>query len=285
MSKLKGKAPTLTKKRLKAFFYGSSGTGKTSCCIQFPNAYYIDTEKGAEHQQYVDVLTKNNSVVYQTRDFEDLYDQVKALATEQHDFETIIIDPITSIYSNLLDACSKKFDNRFNKHYGELNKSFERLLDLLLRIDMNVIITSHSKKEYGKEMSVIGTTFDAYKKLDYIFDLVIETKIENKRYVGVIKKSRISSMPTGEEIDFNYKMLDGLYRKDLGKSVPLELISEESLAELQNLIARTPNSEEWIAKCLTSANVLELSALSQEQGSKMIAFLKSKQPTPLQVVK
>jgi hypothetical protein len=276
MSKLKGKAPTIVKKRLKAFFYGDSGTGKTSCSINFPNAYYIDTEKGAEHQQYVDLLNKNNSVVYQTRDFDDLYEQVKALATEKHDFETIIIDPITPIYTNLLESLSKKFGTQHGRHHGELNKSFERLLDLLLRIDMNVIITSHSKKEYGKEMLVIGNTFDAYKKLHYIFDLVIETKIENKKYIGIIKKSRISSIPTGEEIEFNYQSLNNMYNKDMGKCTPLKLISEKTLKELEDLISNMSNSSEWVSKCLTSANVLELSSLNEDQGIKMITFLKGR---------
>jgi adenosyl cobinamide kinase/adenosyl cobinamide phosphate guanylyltransferase len=157
MSRLKGMPATITKKRLKAFFYGDAGTGKTYCSINFPKAYYIDTEKGAEHAQYVDLLNKNGSVVYQTRDYVNLYEQVEALAKENHNFETIIIDPITPIYTNLVDSLgTDKKAMAHGRHYGEANKKFERLLDLLLRIDMNVIITSHAKKEYGQDMYVLG---------------------------------------------------------------------------------------------------------------------------------
>ena len=44
----------------------------------------------------------------------------------------------------------------------------KHLLSLLLRLDMNVIITAHSKNEYGNNMVVLGQTFDCYKKLDYL---------------------------------------------------------------------------------------------------------------------
>lgn len=57
----------------------------------------------------------------------------------------------------------------------------KHLLDLLIRLDMNVIITAHAKNEYGDGMKVIGETYDCYKKLDYLFDLVIQIQKEESK--------------------------------------------------------------------------------------------------------
>jgi GTPase SAR1 family protein len=58
--------PKAVEKRLKALFYGSAGVGKTTASIQFPRPYLIDTEKGAENDQYVKMLEKTGGVIFQT---------------------------------------------------------------------------------------------------------------------------------------------------------------------------------------------------------------------------
>jgi hypothetical protein len=294
MSKLRGKPGTHIRKRVKAFFYGEAGSGKTTCAINFPKPYYIDTEKGSEHSQYIKILEQKGGMVYQTRDFQDLFQEVRTLATEKHSFETLVIDPITPIYANLVEACSKKVGIAHGRHYGEANKEFERLLDLLLRIDMNVVITAHGKKEYGSDMAVIGNTFDAYKKLPFIFDLVIESKIVGKEHKGVIKKSRISTIPANEEIPFNYESIQNLYGQDIleGESVPIletvpnkvrsfaQLQSEDDGYQLQREIKYAVEyysvpwemQEKWI----TAANVSSLDELSDHQIRKLLEMLNKK---------
>lgn len=275
MSKLKGKKPSQIRKRVKLFLYGDSGVGKTFFAMSFPKPYYIDTERGSEHSQYVDLLNKQDGVLYQTRDFEDIYEQVKALASEKHDYETLVIDPLTPIYNNLLDANSKKVGIAHGRHYGETNKLFERLLDLLLRIDMNVIITSHAKKLYDDGMAIAGTTFDCYKKVDYIFDLTLEVKLQNKNRSAFVKKSRLSNYEVDDVVIFTYDEFSKRYNKDVtsGSSVPLIIITDNTLFDLKNLIDVNSITEDTVSKWLIHANVKDLDELTEAQGNALIKKL------------
>src|SRR5579863_10164415 len=195
---LRGTKPELIQKRLKALFYGAAGVGKTTAAIQFPRPYLIDTEKGAEIDQYTKLLQNAGGVVFQTSDFNELMSEIKALLTEKHEYKTLIIDPLTTLYNDLLDRSAIKNGTDFGRHYADANKQIKHLCTLLLRLDMNVIITSHSKNEYGQNMSVLGQTFDCYKKLDYLFDLVFEIQKRGKDRVALIKKSRIEAFPDTE---------------------------------------------------------------------------------------
>ena len=44
--------------RLKLLLYGDWKVGKTYAACQFPESYFIDTERGAEQGQYIDLLKK-----------------------------------------------------------------------------------------------------------------------------------------------------------------------------------------------------------------------------------
>ena len=86
---LRGVKPESIEKRLKALFYGGAGVGKTTASISFPKVYLIDTEKGAENDQYAKLLQKNGGAIFQTSDFDELMKEVKALLSEQHHYETL----------------------------------------------------------------------------------------------------------------------------------------------------------------------------------------------------
>src|SRR5687767_10177232 len=100
---LRGVKPESLQKRLKALFYGKAGVGKTTAALQFPKPYVIDTEKGAENTQYTNLLIKSGGVIFQTSDFDELMKEVKSLLTERHEFKTLVIDPLTTLYNDLLD--------------------------------------------------------------------------------------------------------------------------------------------------------------------------------------
>ena len=204
---LRAKKPQAVQKRLKALFYGPAGAGKTLTSICFPKPYLIDTERGAENKQYIDMLEMNGGVIYQTTDFEELMEEIKSLLTEKHEYKTLIIDPLTTVYNDLLDSAAKKVGTEFGRHYGEANKRMKHMCTLLLKLDMNVIITSHAKNEYGKDLAVLGQTFDCYKKLDYLFDLVFEVQKRGKERVGIVRKTRIEEFEEGENFTFSYDVI------------------------------------------------------------------------------
>lgn len=275
---LRGIKPKSVDKRLKALFYGAAGVGKTTAAIQFPKPYLIDTERGAENDQYTKLLDKVGGSIFQTHDFEELLIETKSLLTEKHEHKTLIIDPLTTLYNDLLDKSSIKFGTEFGKHYNEANKKMKSLFNLLLRLDMNVIITSHAKNEYGKDMTVLGQTFDCYKKLDYLFDLVFEIQKRGKERVGIVKKTRIEAFSDGEQFPFSYQTISEKYGREIleRETIAETLSTTEQLQELSRLIDLLKISEEETQKWLDKANAEKFEELNSEYTQKCIDFLQSK---------
>lgn len=275
---LRAKAPEAIQKRLKALFYGSAGVGKTTAAIQFPRPYLIDTEKGAENDQYTKILQKSGGVIFQTSDFDELMSEVKSLLTETHEYKTLVIDPLTTLYNDLLDKSALKNGTEFGKHYGDANKQMKNLLNLLVRLDMNVIITSHAKNEYGQNLSVLGQTFDCYKKLDYLFDLVFEIQKRGKDRVGLVKKSRIESFPDTEHFPFSYDEIAKRYGRDILErdAVAQELATSEQIQELDRLCDLIKVPVEVCRKWLDKSGSETFEDMPKDAIQKCIDYLQSR---------
>lgn len=274
---LRGVKPEKLEKRLKALFYGQAGAGKTTAAISFPKPYLIDTEKGATNDQYVELLKKNGGVIFQTSDFQELINEVRALLVEKHDYKTLVIDPLTTLYNDLLDKAALKVGTEFGRHYGEANKAMKHLLNLLLRLDMNVIITSHAKNEYGQNLAVLGQTFDCYKKLDYLFDLVFEVQKRGKDRVALVKKTRVEGFPEGDVFPFSYDEISKRYgKKILEKEAEAQtLATPEQVSELNRLIELLKITEEVTDKWLKKADSETFAEMPSDAIEKCIKHLKS----------
>lgn len=275
---LRAQKPSLIKKRLKALFYGAAGVGKTTASIQFPKPYLIDTEKGAENTQYIDQLEKVEGAIFQTADFDELIKEIKSLLTEKHEYKTLVIDPLTTLYNDLLEKAALKVGTEFGRHYGEANKHMKHLLNLLLRLDMNVIITSHAKNEYGQNLAVLGQTFDCYKKLDYLFDLVFEIQKRGKERVGIVKKSRVQTFEDGEVFPFSYSEIAKRYGEEIIlKDAEVEkLATDAQISELKALIELFRVTQETVEKWLTKAEAESFDEMKSSDIQKCIDHLKSK---------
>lgn len=282
---LRAVKPATVQKRLKALFYGNSGAGKTTAAINFPRPYLIDTEKGSTNDQYVKTLTKNGGVVFHTGDFDELMQEVKSLLTEKHEYKTLIIDPLTTLYADLLEKSASKRISKldpdgtsYGGHYAEANKKIKHLLNLLVRLDMNVIITSHAKNEYGSNMAVLGQTFDCYKKLDYLFDLVFEVQKRGKERIGFIKKTRIESFPDGETFPFSYDEIAERYGREVLErdAVAEKLASSEQVGRLKVLIDLYKEPEEVVQKWLDKANAETLDEMNESIIIKLITHMENK---------
>jgi len=280
-NKLRAVAPEALEKRLKVLLYGAAGTGKSTACATFPRAYFIDTEKGIENDQYVTLLKKNGSLVFQTNDFDEMLKEVTALLTEKHDFKTLVIDSLTTIHNDLIDKMANKpgVGTEFGRHYSEANKRMKHLCNLLLRLDMNVIITSHSKTEYGQNLSVIGSTYDGYKKLDYIFDLVFEIQKRGMDRVAVTKKSRIESFPDGECFSFSYDEVANKYGREIieREAIPIEFATPEQVQQLKRLMVIVPMADGTYEKWLDKAGAQTAEEMSKDSIQKCIDYLTTKQ--------
>lgn len=274
---LKAKKPAMIEQRLKALFYGCAGVGKTMAAIQFPKPYIIDTESSTNKPQYVKQIDKVGGAVLMTVDFDEMVAELKELLTIKHDYKTLVIDSLTNLYNDLLEKAEKKVGTEFGRHYGEANKRMKQLLNLLFRIDMNVIITSHSKNEYGQNLAVLGQTFDCYKKLDYLFDLVFEIQKRGDKRVGLVKKSRIESFPDTDTFPFSYDEIANRFgRQVLERDAnPQELATQEQVKELTRLIELLKTPEDVYSKWKSKASAEEWSEMPKDAIEKCIQYLKS----------
>jgi len=278
MSALRAKKPEAVTKRLKLFMFGPAGVGKTTAAIQFPNSYIIDCERGTEN--YDKLITASGSAVFQTNDMNEVLAEVKSLLTEKHDYRTLVIDPITTVYNDLLEKCELKVGTDFGRHYGEANKVMKRLANLIMALDMNVVVTAHSKKEYGDNLKVLGHTFDGWRQLDYWFDLVIELGKKGKKRFAKVTKTRVDSFPDEDVFEWSYDAVKKRY--DIAvlekPATQVALASPQQVAQIKELlnIVRLPEgtTDKWLAK----AGVDVWEDMSTETIQKCIEFVKGRLP-------
>lgn len=281
---LRGVKPKAIEKRLKALFFGVAGVGKTTAAIQFPRPYLIDTERGAENDQYVKLLESAGGAYFSTADFDDMLAEVTSLMTEPHDYRTLIIDPLTVVYNDLLEKSAKSLATKedpegmaFGRHKAKADRRVKHLLNLLLRLDMNVIITSHAKVVWGDGMKNLGNTFDCYAKLDYLFDLVFEIQKRGQDRVGIVRKTRVESFAEGETFPFSYDAIAEKYGRDiLERKAKVEaLATDEQVETLQRLSELLKVPAETIEKWLDKTKAEKFAEMPADAAAKCIAYLES----------
>lgn len=276
---LRARQPEAVTKRLKLFMFGPAGVGKTTAAIQFPNCYIIDCERGTEN--YDKLVTASGSAVFSTNDINEVIAEVKSLLTEKHEYRTLVIDPITTIYNDLLEKAELKVGTDFGRHYGEANKVMKRLANLIMALDMNVVVTAHAKTEYGDNLRKLGYTFDGWRQLDYWFDLVVELGKKGKKRYAKVVKTRIDSFPDEDVFEWSYDAIRA--RADVSmlekQAQTVQLATPQQVAELKELLAivRLPEgtTEKWLAK----AGVEQWEDMPAENMAKCIVYVKNRFPT------
>jgi hypothetical protein len=276
---LRAKKPEAVTKRLKLFMFGPAGVGKTTAAIQFPNSYIIDCEKGTEN--YDKLITGSGSAVFQTNDINEVIAEVKSLLTEKHDYRTLVIDPITTIYNDLIEKCELKVGSDFGRHYGEANKVMKRLANLIMALDMNVVVTAHAKTEYGDNLKKLGYTFDGWRQLDYWFDLVVELGKKGKKRFAKVVKTRVETFPDEDIFEWSYDVIR--QRSDIAmlekEAEQVTLATNDQVKEIKELlsIVRLPEgtAEKWLAK----AGVDTFEDMPADVLAKCIDYVKNRFPS------
>jgi hypothetical protein len=275
---LRARKPEAVNKRLKLFMYGPAGVGKTTAAIQFPNSYIIDCERGSEN--YDKLIKDSGSAVFQTTDIHDVIAEVKALLTEKHDFRTLVIDPITPAYNDLLEKCENKVGADFGRHYGAANKEMKRLANLILALDMNVVITAHAKTEYGQNLSKLGYTFDGWRQLDYWFDLVVELRKKGKKRFAKVVKTRMESFPDEDVFEWSYDSIR--QRCDLvmleKPAQAVALAEPVQVREVKDLLSVVRLPEGMVEKWFAKAGVDDWQDMPSEVIAKCIEYVKNRLP-------
>jgi hypothetical protein len=275
---LRARKPEAVTKRLKLFMFGPAGVGKTTAAIQFPNSYIIDAERGTEN--YDKLITASGSSVFQTTDVNEVVQEVKALLTEKHDFRTLVIDPITPIFNDLLDKCETQVGADFGRHYGAANKTMKRLANLIMNLDMNVIVTAHAKAEYGENLRKLGYTFDGWKQLDYWFDLVVELGKKGKKRMARVAKTRIETFPDEDVFEWSYDAIKKRYDASIleREAQQVSLATPDQVRELKELLHVVRLPEGLVDKWLGKAQVDTFEDMPAETIAKCIDYVKNRLP-------
>ena len=197
---LRGKAPEAKDTKLKFFMFGPAGVGKTLAAIQFPNAYIIDLEQGTNN--YHKLINQKNSFVFQSTDPFDIENEIDCLINEQHNFKTLIIDPVTILWGAIQEIWHEKFvksmiENKkidiledFGMRFWQKCKpDYKRIIKKILKLNMNVIVTAHQKDKYSGQ-NLIGVTSDSEKGDEHDFDFVFRLYKQGKEefYAQTIKQ-------------------------------------------------------------------------------------------------
>lgn len=281
---LRAKKPEAIKKRLKLMLYGEAGVGKSYAASAFPNAYYFDCERGVEEDDYIKRLIAGKSKVFQTTDIDEVISDIRELLTTKHDFRTVVIDPFTPLYADLVDRTEARMirageDTGWGRHYGIANKTARPLLQqMLTRLDMNVIIICHAKILYSEEgMKRIGYTFDGYKKLDYLFDLVLFLSKQGNKRIAEVRKTRVKAFPDGDTFEWSYEAFVERCGPDIERvSVPVVLATATQVTELERLVEAVKLPDGTTDKWLSKAGVARFADLPEAAITACIDLCKKK---------
>jgi hypothetical protein len=287
MSKLKAVGPKKAEtKKPKVLIFGKPGAGKTFNALDFPGCYFIDVEGGATQSHYTDKLAASGGVYFGPEqgsiDFDTVIEQVQALATEKHPYKTVVIDSISKMFNTAISVEAERLGdkNAFGADKKPAVNRMRRLINWLSRIDMNVILISHEKTEWGQDSKgnrvEIGATFDCWDKLSYELDLVLNVIKSGPVRIAKVTKSRLIEFPDASTFPWSYADFAKLYGEDVIKkeSVQIKLATDEQINEINKLLSVVKLPDGQVDKWLSSAQVDSWSEMSTERIGKAIEHIK-----------
>lgn len=246
-------------KRFKLFIFGPSGSGKTWTSLHFPSPAIIDPDGGAE---WYEALFPNMERLV-TSDIEQIHLAIDEKIAEPGDTKTIILDTVTKYWELLQEKHIKRLRvKKGNPQYalqgmdwGPIKSDLKFFINKLNAIDMNIVVIAQVKPEYSAEqgefMKVIGTTFDGPKNMPYMFDTVIELKLEDDKRMAYVHKDRTNKLPVNEPFEFSYEALTKyLDVKELERE-SVKLRTDQNMGKTSN---RT-TSTEFNGKTILTAGV------------------------------
>lgn len=275
----------------KILIYGKPGVGKTWTALDFPAVYYIDTEGGAKEERYIHKLEAAGGVYFGPEhgatSFEEVLDQIKALATEKHDFRTVVIDSISKVFALEIAREAERLDDEGKKNEFGADKKpavsyMRKLVSWLMRLDMNVILIAHSKSEWGRdkqgERVEIGETFDCWDKLEYELDLAMRIEKRGNSRFAIVRKSRLGAFPDADSMPWSYDEFSGRYGRDVieKEAQQIVLASEDHVAEVRRLLDIVKMPDDWQSKVFTKANVESWAEMDQDKIVAVINSLKER---------
>jgi len=203
--------PVKTKKYLKIALFGKGGTGKTRFALSFPKPCVIDAEHSTDpYQGRYDFKVKH---VNRWKGLEAPIDWIRA---HPGVFETLIIDPATIFYADLINdlvkvAMAKRGQEGMSRDlWGIEKRRWFAFCNVLTALPMHVILNFRETDVYtdhlganGEEMIKKTGEFrlEADKQTEYLFDLNLRCyteenkKAKESKFFFQVMKTRYDWMP------------------------------------------------------------------------------------------
>ena len=269
----------------KVGYYAESGVGKTHFALQSPRPAVIDPEQGTTWFRgrsgfsdwdvmdslmgdMVDQVHTALSFLETGFETENIWDPVlrrnvprlthkravdPASGQSIHDYQTLVIDPITLMWENIQFNQSLKVErsDRKNKEdyswkdHGDMKRDYKGTLNRLINLPMNVVVTARSS-DLVTDGKKIGSRADAEKSTTYAFDLffeLINPQDPNNpdRRDAIILKDRSQTYRQGQRVE-------NVSWQTLVVPILAKLGGRRELDEALKFMART-----WRSKGITDA--------------------------------
>ncbi len=186
------------------FFYGATMSGKSYLANEFPNPLILNTDGNASANsvpaiQLVNEKDQGGRIIHSVID--QLSEILLALQTQQHTYETVVVDVIDDVIDMIKIAVCAQFDVKslseigYGKGYDYFNQALTELVIDLKALPMNVIYISREITEYnddGKAVKTLPSLREKYVNLiNGNSDLMIRTeKLGNHYNREVIRKRK-----------------------------------------------------------------------------------------------
>lgn len=186
------------------FIYGETMSGKSYLANEFPNPIILNTDGNAKANavpsiQLTNVKDKTGKIT--TSIIEQLSEILLALQTQDHTYETVVVDVIDDVIDMMRIAVANQFDVKslseihYGKGYDYFNQALTELVIDLKALPMNVIYISREITEYnddGKAVKTLPSLREKYVNLiNGNSDLMIRTeKLGNNYNREVVRKRK-----------------------------------------------------------------------------------------------
>lgn len=187
------------------FVYGATMSGKSYLANEFPNPIILNTDGNARANSVPAIQLVNQkdrtgritkSVIAQ------LGEILLALQTQDHTYETVVVDVIDDVIDMIRIAVCGEFEVKslsevgYGKGYDYFNQALTELVIDLKALPMNVIYISREITEYsddGKAVKTVPSLKEKYVNLiNGNSDLMIRTeKLGNHYNREVVKKRKV----------------------------------------------------------------------------------------------
>lgn len=283
MSKLKAVKPKeVQAAKPKILIFGKPGVKKTWVSLDFPNPYYIDVEGGATREAYMNKLHDAGGQYLGreegSQSFEEVIGQVKALATEKHNFKTLVIDSKSKLFNIEL---AKEIERLGDKDAFGASKKVpiqftRRLINWLDRLDMSVILICHEKPMWANDKQV-GVTYDGYDKLEYELDLTLNINKQGNSYKATVKKSRLPGFEDTSSFEWSYEEFANRYGKEVIEKAAhqITLATPEQVAEIGDLLETVKLPEGTVDKWLKAAGAEKIADMDSDKLAACITYVKN----------